>query len=144
MPNLDLVLFSAEKKQPAIPRYAEFHKRPPQHKLKEIYGSCDVWVCPSWAEGYYLPAGEAIACGCALVSTKVGCVGEILEHEHSALISEPQDPEALAANLIRALQDQELRRMLVRNGQEKFARLNWEQQVKKMENILVGKIRSTR
>jgi glycosyltransferase involved in cell wall biosynthesis len=138
VPDLDLVLLSSERRKPAVPRYAEFHKRPPQHQLKKIYGSCDVWLCSSWAEGYYLPAGEAISCGCALVGTKVGCVGEIFKHEKSALVSEPKDHASLAANLVRALQNPDLRHKLVRKGQQIISQLTWENQVKAFEAILMN------
>lgn len=136
--DIELVLLSSEKRTPAVPRYAEFYKRPPQHRLKYIYASCDIWVCSSWAEGYYLPASEAIACGCALVGTRVGCIGDVFKHEESALVSEPRDPEALAANLIRLLKSPELRHKLNRNGQKIIAQLSWDNQVAAMESILMG------
>lgn len=141
MPHLDLVLLSSERKKPDIPKYAEFHKRPLQNRLKEIYGSCDVWICSSWAEGYYLPASEAISCGCALVSTKVGCVGDVFEHESSALVSAPKDCDALAANLVRALQNPDLRQELVHKGQQIVSKITWDEQIAVFEAILLNHIR---
>ena len=135
VPNIELVLLSSEPRSFETPPDAEFHYRPKQQRLRDIYGSCDIWLCSSWKEGFHLPPFEAMACGCALVSTRVGGVEDLCVHAESALISEPRDPEALASNLVRVLKDLELRSTLARNGEELTARLSWDGQVAILEAL---------
>jgi glycosyltransferase involved in cell wall biosynthesis len=135
VPDIELVLLSSEHRASQVPKDAEFHHRPKQWRLRDIYASCDVWLCSSWKEGFHLPPFEAMACGCALVSTRVGGVEDMCVHEESALISEPKEPDALAANLIRVLKNPELRNKLVRNGHEVTTRLTWENNVIALESL---------
>jgi glycosyltransferase involved in cell wall biosynthesis len=135
VPDLQLVILSSERRASKVPKDAEFHYRPKQRRLRDIYGSCDVWLCPSWSEGFHLPPFEAMACGCALVSTRVGGVDDLCVHEESALISEPRNPEALAANLVRVLKNPELRSALARRGGEVASLLNWDDQAAALESF---------
>jgi len=48
---------------------------------------------------------EYLASGRAIVSSRVAQMGEILEHERTALLVEPEDPEALAEALERLMDD---------------------------------------
>jgi glycosyltransferase involved in cell wall biosynthesis len=135
VPNIELVLLSSERRSPQVPKDAEFHHQPKQKRLREVYSSCDVWLCSSLSEGYHLPPFEAMACGCALVSTRVGGVEDMCLHEESALISEPRVPEALAANLMRVLKYPELKNRLARSGHEVTSRLTWEDNVIALESL---------
>jgi len=135
VPNIELVLLSSEPRSFETPKDAEFHYRPKQQRLRDIYGSCDIWLCSSWKEGFHLPPFEAMACGCALVSTRVGGVEDLCAHEESALISEPRNPEALASNLVRVLTNPQLRNDLAHNGEELTSRLSWDGQVAILEAL---------
>ena len=46
---------------------------------------------------------EAMACGAPVVTTSVGSIGELIEHEMEGLLVPPEDPVALAEALRRAL-----------------------------------------
>lgn len=55
---------------------------------------------------------EAMASGCAAVSTRVSGIPELIEHGRDGLLVEPRDPAALADALQRLLGDDALRRRL--------------------------------
>ena len=105
MPSLRLVCFGAE--QPdfrlRLPRFAEFHYRPPQEKLRELYAQCDVWMCGSNREGFHLPPLEAMACRCPVVSTRVGGPMDIIEEGVNGYLTEVGDVEALAGRVSHVL-----------------------------------------
>jgi glycosyltransferase involved in cell wall biosynthesis len=63
----------------------------------------DVQVFPSLYEGTPLALIEAMAMGRAIVSTDVDGLGEVLEHERTALLVPPRNAEALAAAIARLL-----------------------------------------
>jgi len=65
---------------------------------------------PSLYEGFSLPAIEAMACGVPLVATTGGALPEVVgTSEETGLLVPPNDPEALAHMIKRALDDAELR-----------------------------------
>lgn len=132
-PNIQLVMFGPRKMQNLS--NVEYHYRPSNDELREIYNSCDIFLCPSWREGFGLTSAEAMACKCALVTADNGGSREYAFHEKTALVSEPKNPEALAGNLMRLLGDDNLLRKLGQNGYEYIQKFDWKTAVDKMENI---------
>ncbi len=86
-----------------------------------LLGACDVFVLPSRREGLGVAALEALAAGRAVVATRVGGLGEVIEHERCGLLVEPEDVGGLAEALGRVLADVELRNRLAAAGPERVA-----------------------
>lgn len=76
---------------------------------------CEVFVLPSLAETFGLAVVEAMACGRAVVASRVGGMKETVRNEVNGLLVEPGDPGALADAMARLLADPDARRRL---GQE--------------------------
>ena len=68
---------------------------------------------------------EAMACGLCIVSTNVGGIPYLLEHELDALLVPPDDPEAMAAAVQRILNDPELAARLSTNARKKAEQFDW-------------------
>jgi len=82
-------------------------------RMIELYAGSEVAVVPSLYEGFSLPAVEAMACGLPLVTTTGGALPEVVGREgECALLVPPNDPGALAAAIVRALDDTEMRARL--------------------------------
>jgi len=77
---------------------------------------CDVMVLPSRMEPFGMVLIEAMACKAPVVATNVGGIPEIIQHEVSGILVEPEDPDALSAALQRVLTDKNLRKDLAENG----------------------------
>ncbi|MFW5837369.1 MAG: glycosyltransferase family 4 protein, partial [Desulfovibrionaceae bacterium] len=96
----------------------------PREKVARLLRGTAVYVCPSWFEGFGLPGLEALACGASLATTDTGGSREYAVHERTALVSSPRNPEALADNVLRLLEDETLRSQLaaagVRLARERF------------------------
>jgi glycosyltransferase involved in cell wall biosynthesis len=105
MPNIRLISFGAEHPdfRLPLPSYAEFHHQPPQHKLRDFYVQCDVWLCGSNVEGFHLPPLEAMACRCPVVSTRVGGPMDIIEDGVNGYLVDVKDVEALADRVLHVL-----------------------------------------
>lgn len=105
LPSLRLVCFGTERPDITLPLppFAEFHYRPPQDKLRELYAQCDVWICGSFAEGFHLPPLEAMACRCPVVSTRVGGPMDIVVEGVNGHLVDVKDDEALADRALRVL-----------------------------------------
>ncbi len=134
-PDIQLVMFGTRKPRPGLPHDVEFHENPPQHKLREIYGSCDIWLFPSRMEGCPLVPMEAMACQCALVATSVGAIPEYTIPGTTALVSPPRDPEALARNLVRLLADEDELKRIAIAGYEHIQQFTWERSARQMESL---------
>jgi glycosyltransferase involved in cell wall biosynthesis len=76
----------------------------------------DILVLPSANEGLPLCVVEAFAHGIAVVCTPVGALPDIVEHERTGLLVEPQDVDGLTGALRRLLHDTDLRRRLGSNA----------------------------
>jgi len=68
---------------------------------------------------------EAMACGLCIVSTDVGGIPHLLQHEHDALLVPPNDPVAMAAAVTRILSDPALAERLSRNARKNAEQRDW-------------------
>jgi glycosyltransferase involved in cell wall biosynthesis len=118
-----------------VPDWITFEKNIPVTRLVELFNHSRIYLCSSIAEGFALPPAEAMACGCAVVSTDCGGINEYAEHEINALLSPPRDPQALAQNVIRLLEDDNLRLRLAKTGFKKIKEFTWEKATEKLEKI---------
>jgi len=82
----------------------------------------DVMLCASSDETGPLTLIEAMALGKAILSTKVGVVGENLIAEEEALFVEPGDPVGLAAAIQRLVRDSKLLGKLATNARNAYDR----------------------
>jgi glycosyltransferase involved in cell wall biosynthesis len=125
-PTLQAVFFGTSPRPRNLPAWIEYHRQPSQEILVgQIYNGSSIYVSPTWTEGFGLPPAEAMACGCAVVSTDTIGVRDFCEHEVTALLSAPKNPEALAHNIARLLASDPLRIKLAESGHariQEFAR----------------------
>lgn len=133
-PNIKLKLFGTEKGED-IPEYAEFYLNPDKNKLKDIYATSDIYLFPSRCEGWGLTVIEAMACKCAVVGTFTGALEDIGRNNINSLISNTKDIKNLSENLIRAIEDKDLREMLSKNAYESVVDLMWDKSVNKMQEF---------
>jgi glycosyltransferase involved in cell wall biosynthesis len=84
--------------------------------MADFYHRCDVFVFASRSEGFGLPPLEAMACGCAVITTDCGGVRDFARDAVNCLVVPPADPAALAAAIARAAGDAALREDLGRAG----------------------------
>lgn len=74
--------------------------------------AADVLIQPSHWEGAPFGIIEAMACGVAIVATRVGGMAEVLVDGETALLCPPQSPQGLADAITRATGDAALRALL--------------------------------
>jgi glycosyltransferase involved in cell wall biosynthesis len=55
-------------------------------RMPEFYQSLDVYLCASREEGSCRSVLEAMASGCAIISTDCGAIKELIEHKYNGLI----------------------------------------------------------
>lgn len=115
----------------------EYHYNPSQKELRELYASADIFLCPSWDEGFGLPSIEAMACGAALVTYDNGGSRDYAFHEKTALVARHRDTTDLQAQLGRLVSDPALRARIADEGKRFAAGLpNWDERAQELEDIL--------
>lgn len=100
--NLRVIAFGAERvsAQQPLPDWIEFHHRPPQDRIPRLYASCDLWLCASRREGFHLPALEAMACRCPVVSTRMGGPADFVEDGVNGFLVEVDDAKGLSDRIL--------------------------------------------
>ncbi len=103
--------------------------------IPEVLGAIDLLCISSTYEGTPLTLFEAMAAGKAIVSTAVDGCREVLEDGRTGLLVAAQNSPALAAALLRALEDEGLRRSLGQHAREASARYDVSACVLQMEAL---------
>ena len=85
--------------------------------MHDFYCALDAFVFPSEFEGLGTALQAAMAYALPAVSTTRGALAEVVEHERTALVAEPNGA-AFSAAMLRLLQDPDLRRRLGEAGCE--------------------------
>ena len=69
-----------------------FIGRQPQKDIAKLYGRIDVLMAPSiWPESFGLVTREAAQCGCWVVASNIGGIGEDVEHEVNGFVISPDE-----------------------------------------------------
>lgn len=135
IPELQAVLFGTMPRDASIPAWMDYLQRPTIAQMAALHNSCRIFLHPSWSEGWGLPAAEAMACGCALVSADNGGVHEFAADEVSALIAPIKSPPELARRIVRLLRDDALRRRVATAGAEQVRQFTWDRAVDQLEQL---------
>jgi glycosyltransferase involved in cell wall biosynthesis len=97
----------------------------------------DIVVNPSEREGFGLVIVEAMAAGCAVVSSAKGGPPDIIEDGVSGLLCPTQEPPVLAAAIGRLLDDADLRRSIGRAARARVeAQFSREAMAERFANIM--------
>jgi starch synthase len=94
----------------------------------QILSHATVFACPSLYEPLGIVNLEAMACGAAVVGSRVGGIPEVVADGRTGLLAPPGDPDALAAALNALITDPDRAAALGRAGRERaVAEFSWAQ-----------------
>lgn len=93
-------------------------------ELPLAYSAAKLYVIPSLAEGFGFPPLEAMACGTPVAASFISCLPETLDE--SAIFFDPHDERDMAVKIHSALNNQNLRQVLVERGLVWVKRYTWQ------------------
>jgi len=134
--ELEATVFGHEPRPSPMPPWIDYRRDLQETDLVRLYNQSALYLCCSLAEGFALPPAEAAACGCAIVSTDCGGIGEYAEPGITALLSPPSDSQALADNIVRAMTDEDLRQGLARAAHRRIQDFTWQRSTDLLESFI--------
>ena len=93
-------------------------------ELLQLYNACDIFVFPSYYEGFGLPALEAMACGRAVVCSSTSALPEVVDG--AALLFDPYSVDEMVRAMADLLLDGQLRARMERLGLQRAAHFSWQ------------------
>lgn len=92
--------------------------------LVRLYGSCEMFIYPSFYEGFGIPILEAMACGRAVACSNTSAMPEVADS--AALLFNPDSVPEMVRAMRDLLLDSELRARMERLGSHRAALFSWE------------------
>lgn len=144
VPTLEAALFGVGAPPDRLPKWVRYFRNPPQDVLvEEVYNRSSIYLCPSFSEGWHLPPAEAMACGCAVVSTAIDGVADYAFDGGTAMLAPVGDAEALAHRLIAMLNDKTQRVGLAERAHAEIQRFDWDRSTDLLERALIDGVAGT-
>ena len=138
VPAMTAVLFGFEAPPSELPSWATYiRKAHPAQLANEVYNEAAVYLCASLSEGWHLPPAEAMACGCAVVSSDIGGVADYAVHGDTALLYPPGDIDAAAEHIVKLLTDASTRVAIAGRGRDRISQFSWERSTSELESLLL-------
>ncbi|MFP5255295.1 MAG: glycosyltransferase family 4 protein [Acidimicrobiia bacterium] len=139
VPDLRAVVFGTKRPPERLPDWITFELDPsPEALVQDVYGRCQVFLQPSYYEGFGFTALEAMACGAALVTTDNGGSRDYATDGVTALVVPPGDPGAMALGIEALLLDPDRRESIARAGEQRSRGFDWATAAQQLERHLVA------
>ena len=93
-------------------------------ELVQFYGACELFMFPSFYEGFGLPILEAMACGRAVACSNTSAMPEVADA--AGILFDPRSTREIARAIADVLLNPELRVRLERLGAQRASLFSWE------------------
>ncbi|MHB1868258.1 MAG: glycosyltransferase family 4 protein [Nitrososphaerales archaeon] len=106
-------------------------------ELPQYYAACDFSILPSkdLSEGFGLVLLEAMACGKAVIGSRVGGIVEVITEGVNGLLVEPNDVDSLARAIHALFEDDQKRAMMGRSGRTFAESHDWSAVARRVESL---------
>jgi glycosyltransferase involved in cell wall biosynthesis len=135
VPGVPCRLFGSST-PPELPAGVEFIHAPADERIRELYAQSSVFLYASRFEGFGMPPLEAMAAGCAVVTTPVGAVPEFSRDGVDAVWVTPGDVAGMTRAVLELLADRDRAERLGRAARERAGAFGWEPALDRFEAML--------
>ena len=100
-----------------ISNHIKFHGSIPYgEEIFKYFQKADIFILPSYTEGFPHVIWEAAANCCPVLATSVGGIPSLFEHKKYSILFPPKDPQAIADSIMKIIKDVRLRKTIVTNA----------------------------
>lgn len=103
------------------------------HDLSDIYNGAELFVFPSFYEGWTSPPLEAMACGTPVITSNCSSLPETVGN--AAIMVDPNNLNSLAFEMKRVLSDEELQKDLIEKGLVHVSFHTWKRASQRMIEV---------
>ncbi len=135
-PLLRVSLFGTVKAPYPLPIWYDYYQQPDAITHNKINNEAAIYIGTSKTEGWGLTVGEAMICGQAVCCTDNDGYKEMAIDAVTALVSPITNAEALAANIIRLIEDDTLRIKIARQGNAYIQQFTWDKSYALLKKVL--------
>lgn len=132
--NIDFYMFGPT--QANVPDFIQYYNRISDDRLRKLYSEADIFLFPSWTEGFGLPPLEAMACRCSLVSTDVGGIRNYTPAAQHKYLCQPRDHKHLASKCLELINNGDEMKHLQQLNEEHCRNWTWESATRKFEGLI--------
>lgn len=136
-PQLSVEIFGASRPPSNLPDWMHYYRQPNRDIHNKIYNEAAIYLGTSLMEGWGLTVGEAMICGAAVVCTNNLGYKEMAIDGETALLSPIKDSYSLSKNIIRLIEDDELRYTIAEKGHNFIMQYTWDKSYRKIRSLLV-------
>jgi glycosyltransferase involved in cell wall biosynthesis len=130
-------------KSKGISHAVTFHgKKSLGNELNFMYRMADIYLIPSYFEGFPRTIWEAMANSLPVIATNVGGIPDELKDEQDALLINPKSVYEIVSAVKKLINNSDLRKTLIKNGFELARKNTLEVQTMKIINIIKDNIKS--
>ena len=101
----------------------------PEEHVSSFYNACEVFVYPSYYEGFGLPPLEAMSCGTPVICSTTTSIPEVVAD--SCIPINPYKLDSISNAICKILKDDNLRNTLSQKGLERAKLFSWKYTAKK-------------
>lgn len=116
-----------------VPENVVFLGRISDPELVGLMKGATAYACPSLTEGFGLPPLEAMLQGCPAI---VSCDSLLEVCEDAALVADPHDPAAWAAQISRLMTDEDLRNDMRVRGKVQAGKYTWQRAARRLLRMI--------
>ncbi len=110
-------------------------------ELALAYSQCQLFVFPSWHEGFGLPPLEAMSCGAPAIAANTSSLPEVMGWDQA--LFDPFDVDAITRKILQVLTDPTFRDQLKAHALQQARRFSWDASAQQAINAMERLIRQT-
>lgn len=135
-PECHVTIFGVPNRPDFLPDWYHYVQTPTPETLNSLYNNASIFLGASWYEGWGLTIGEAMACSCAVVCTDNDGYKEMAIDGKTALLSPIKQPKMLAENILKLIENDDLRLLIAENGRRYIQDFTWQKSYSKLKTLI--------
>ena len=98
-------------------------------EMVHLYNLCDLFVFPSWHEGFGLPALEAMSCGAPVIGSNTTSLPEVIGRKDA--LFDPFDEKSIAKKIAEVLTNTHFQEELKQHGPKQAKKFSWDESARR-------------